>query len=209
MTSRWLRAKAGSTATAFALTGGLAALPAPAAALTPPATVRIVDGTLTFQAGADTPDAVVVDRFTEDNGTVVFRVVDGGTANGQGPVDVVAGPGCVSPSLSIAYCDIAATRRIVLRLGNRNDDGAIADYVRVPATIDGGPGNDRLAGGAGNDVLIGSFGADTFQGGVGNDRLYTRDRRRDPLVDCGSGIDTVIADRVDRPFPACEHVYAR
>ncbi len=52
--------------------------------------------------------------------------------------------------------------------------------VPVPATIRGGPGNDRLIGGAaadklvggpGHDLLIGRRGDDLLLGGPGNDRL--------------------------------------
>src|SRR5437762_2366758 len=58
-------------------------------------------------------------------------------------------------------------------------------------------GAARLSGGSGND---------TVRGGSGNDRINVRDGRRDH-VNCGSGKDTVKADRKDVVSHNCEHVH--
>src|SRR4051812_50022459 len=64
--------------------------------------------------------------------------------------------------------------------------GAVAALALVPsvafaATINGGPGNERLRGtkapdvingNAGNDRIFGLAGADVLNGGPGNDRLF-------------------------------------
>lgn len=89
------------------------------------------------------------------------------------------------------------------------DDSVIAslgkDYVVASA------GNDRLSGGVGKDIVIGGpgddsvFGAadsDLLGGGPGNDRMDSADGYRD-LVDCGTGNDRVLADRLD-VLTACE-----
>jgi Ca2+-binding RTX toxin-like protein len=68
----------------------------------------------------------------------------------------------------------------------------------------GRQGNDVLYGGRGNDVLDGGPGVDRLFGGPGNDTLRARDGRRD-LVDCGTGRDVAIVDRVDR-VSGCEVV---
>ena len=61
----------------------------------------------------------------------------------------------------------------------------------------GGPGDDRLTGGGDRDRLL---------GGAGNDRINAaRDDHRD-VVSCGSGVDTVVADRSDSVAGDCERV---
>jgi Ca2+-binding RTX toxin-like protein len=62
--------------------------------------------------------------------------------------------------------------------------------------LSGGAGNDSLAGGSGRDLLIGGAGLDSLRGGPGNDTIRARDGKRD-TIDCGSGKDTVVADRID------------
>jgi hypothetical protein len=63
-------------------------------------------------------------------------------------------------------------------------------------------GADTLRGGRGRDVLRGGPGSDALYGGPGADRIYARDGRRD-TVHCGSGRDSVRADRIDR-LVGCE-----
>jgi Ca2+-binding RTX toxin-like protein len=74
--------------------------------------------------------------------------------------------------------------------------------------VDGGPGNDTLNGGPGNDQLTGGPGQDRISGGPGNDTILARDRARD-TIDCGSGRDTVVADRVDSVARDCESIKRR
>jgi Ca2+-binding RTX toxin-like protein len=52
-----------------------------------------------------------------------------------------------------------------------NDFVHLAGSIRVPATIDGGAGNDRIKGGKGADLLIGGDGDDWLNGHQGNDVL--------------------------------------
>jgi len=82
--------------------------------------------------------------------------------------------------------------------------------------IAGGDGNDRLSGSSdrdrlfgerGKDVLFGGSGSDTLDGGSGGDRIYSADGSRD-TVRCGTGFDSVIADRLDR-VSGCERVTRR
>jgi Ca2+-binding RTX toxin-like protein len=61
-----------------------------------------------------------------------------------------------------------------------------------------------LAGSVRNDAIVGARGSDTVRAGAGNDTVVTTDGARD-FVDCGGGIDTVTADRVD-VARNCEHV---
>jgi Ca2+-binding RTX toxin-like protein len=65
-----------------------------------------------------------------------------------------------------------------------NVGGGSDGVFDIPATIDGGAGNDGLTGGEGDDTLI---------GGAGNDNLYG-DRGNDILLG-GDGIDTLRGNR--------------
>lgn len=71
----------------------------------------------------------------------------------------------------------------------------------------GGRGNDRLTGGLGNDTLEGGLGRDIYAAGPGNDIVRSRDGLRE-VIRCGTGIDTVIADRLDAAI-GCERVLRR
>jgi Ca2+-binding RTX toxin-like protein len=73
-------------------------------------------------------------------------------------------------------------------------------------TLNGGTGKDRLYGGAGNDLLLPGAGADTVYGGAGNDVVRARDTVAD-VIDCGTGRDTVYADRHDKVAKNCEIVH--
>ncbi len=89
--------------------------------------------------------------------------------------------------------------------------GAGADCLEGGAGNDrlhGGSGNDRLVGGAGNDWLSGDSGANVIDGGAGNDVVRAVNRARD-VVTCGSGRDTVYADRGDHVSRTCERVHRR
>ena len=78
----------------------------------------------------------------------------------------------------------------------------------------GGAGNDRLYGGAnddsldggrGNDLIVTGGGRNDVNGGPGNDVIYSTNHRTD-TVRCGSGHDTVYADRKDK-LSGCENVH--
>ncbi len=51
--------------------------------------------------------------------------------------------------------------------GAGNDTLSVATRIKLPALLDGGPGNDILLGGGGNDILIGGPGKDTLLGRAG------------------------------------------
>ncbi len=62
----------------------------------------------------------------------------------------------------------------------------------LPATLDGGGGNDTLYGGLGNDILIGGDGQDTIRGGGGNDAFFGG--FGDDSLFGGNGSDRMIGD---------------
>lgn len=85
----------------------------------------------------------------------------------------VGGQICTHPSSNLDELSCEATAISALRFnGGASDDAVvIGKSVPVPATLEGGPGNDRLIGGPGNDKLIGPGGDDWLYGGSGEDRL--------------------------------------
>jgi Ca2+-binding RTX toxin-like protein len=62
-----------------------------------------------------------------------------------------------------------------------------------------------LEGGRGNDFLNGQPGTDSFDGGPGRDLIAAKDGRAETIA-CGSGRDTVVLDRKDRPAKDCERL---
>lgn len=70
--------------------------------------------------------------------------------------------------------------------------------------LEGGRGVDRLNGGAGADSIDGGPGSDVIAGGAGRDFITAADGERDNVA-CGSGRDTVHADRRD-VLTGCERV---
>jgi len=72
--------------------------------------------------------------------------------------------------------------------------------------IGGGPGRDRLFGNDSNDLLVGNSGRDRYWGGPGNDRVRALDGIRE-RVNCGTGFDRALVDRMPRDVTAfCNEV---
>ena len=76
---------------------------------------------------------------------------------------------------------------------------------------------DVLSGSPRADVICGLDGGDRIRPEAGRDRVYegpdadvvsVRDRQRD-VVSCGSGLDSVTADDMDRVAADCERVERR
>lgn len=82
---------------------------------------------------------------------------------------------------------------------------ALASAGPVDDRLFGGPGDDVQFAGPGNDVLDGGPGRDLMLGDAGSDTMRSRDSARD-VVRCGSGKDSVIADRRDAVAKDCEKV---
>ena len=71
-------------------------------------------------------------------------------------------------------------------------------------TLVGSSADDVLAGLGGKDTLEGGAGADTFLAGADDDAVKARDGRRDFLISCGSGKDSLSADAKDPQARDCE-----
>ena len=94
---------------------------------------------------------------------------------------VVAGPGCVAESATVATCEGSTVGAVRVDLGKLDDSLAAATLSRV-LTAHGGEGDDvlqgsdlvrnELAGGLGNDVLHGGPLSDSFPENLGDDRIF-------------------------------------
>ncbi|MER5973514.1 hypothetical protein ABT112_27940 [Streptomyces sp. NPDC002055] len=115
-------------------------------------------------------------------------------------VSLTAGPGCTTVTANSADCGPAGTlTSIRAALGDGNDSAVTTDEVLASVLLDGGRGQDSIDGGGGNDRLYDSDGwpsaptQPSFSGGPGNDVIVALNGGYDN-VDCGPGVDTVLAD---------------
>jgi hypothetical protein len=94
-----------------------------------------------------------------------------------------------------------------LLLGGQGDDrlDAGAGERGAGGRLSGDPGDDFLTGSDGPDRFSGGPGADRISGRGANDLIRVRDGERD-TVRCGTGSDTVIADRRDVVRSDCNRV---
>lgn len=111
----------------------------------------------------------------EDNALDVKMSLDGRSyiVDSMSPLEV-GGAICIhvegrENSLS---CEAAAIAGFEVNTGPGNDSVIISPKIAVPATLRGGPGDDRLRGGAGTDKLIGGAGDDALLGGGADDVLF-------------------------------------
>jgi Ca2+-binding RTX toxin-like protein len=71
------------------------------------------------------------------------------------------------------------------------DESNGAFTTSVPTTLDGGPGDDRIAAGSGVETLLGGDGNDTVDGNGGNDNAFLGAGDDTFVWDPGDGSDTV------------------
>jgi hypothetical protein len=135
--------------------------------------------------------------------------------------DVVTGSGAASVVLRGGPGDDRVEGRaggaiFDLHGGVGDDTVEVVIGMGTPGTVAGGPGDDSIGatgaaggaamtGGSGDDVLAGSAGADTFAAGMGRDRVDSADGTAEP-VNCGAGVDAVVADALDTVAANCEQV---
>ena len=115
--------------------------------------------------------------------------------------DPVQGNNTASVTINVTGGDSTPTACSVLKKGTKK-----ADRLRGTAAGDrllGRGGNDRLKGLGGDDCLNGGKGKDRLIAGPGDDKVSARDGRRD-VIRCGSGRDSVMADKRDRIAKDCE-----
>jgi len=107
------------------------------------------------------------------------------------------GPGC-SATAEGAICERGAVQRVRADLGDGEDTFDLTGSL--PATVEGGLGDDILRPGGGNDLVNAGPGNDTAQGAAGVDRLHGADGADsldggagNDLLDGGAGPDTLTA----------------
>jgi hypothetical protein len=126
-------------------------------------------------------------------------------------VDTTPDAGGVAGAVGESKQAGACSNRIRGTKGNDSIDGtAKGDRVLGIGGDDdlrGGAGYDCLKGGAGDDTLDGGTAGDILQGGPGSDLIRSRDGKRDK-VNCGAGVDVVLADQRD-VVKNCESVRLR
>ena len=123
-----------------------------------------------------------------------------------------AGGGDVDPTddtvavlREVSPCDVLGTWAADRLIGTRRGEWICGrpgwDF------IDGRGGNDTIEAGSGVDIVVAGPGRDSVFGGGGGDTVRVRDGERD-VVDCGTEIDVVVADRKD-VLRHCERVSRR
>jgi uncharacterized delta-60 repeat protein len=184
-----------------------------------------------------TPDGRIVtagsishqeDGFSSDGKLVAVRYLGGPTAatlsvgGTDGPDRISVDPGPDGASLLVTVNDIATPHAlsgvtsIVVSGGTGNDRVKISGAVRLPVTLDGGPGNDTLVGGGGDDTLLGGDGNDTldgrggadlFRGGAGSDTADYTLRKKSVFVGIGTAADDGEKGEGDNVFSDVENVW--
>ena len=154
------------------------------------ATVTRSPSEITYQAAAAAQDIVTV---SEVAGMITIQNDTGVTS-----VD------CANPGPDIVECTPTPSLRALLLDGNdRLVLGAGSVFAAVKFTVDGGSGNDEVSGGAAADDLTGGPGGDLLNGNGGDDTLRSQDGEVD-TINCGAGIDIVVADVADQIGADCE-----
>jgi hypothetical protein len=163
-------------------------------ALAPPAAaggvLTLDDRTLRYVASDTVVNAsnrvIVGEKFTQTVfPPVTQRWITVTSTNDSVDISAIAPSTCQSFEVGLhaaAMCKDESVARLIVELGAGDDIASNADSL--PATLNGGPGDDRLAGesqrlklaetldgGPGDDDLDGGNGADTLRGGAGDDQL--------------------------------------
>jgi len=112
---------------------------------------------------------------TEENVLSVKLSLDGRSyvIDSMGPLEV-GGALCTHPEAveNRLLCEATAIAGFEVNAGGGNDSVTISPKIQIPATLRGGPGDDRLYGGSASDKLVGGPGEDTLIGRAGDDALY-------------------------------------
>ena len=123
------------------------------------ATASISGTDLVVSAGpAETNNLMITTEVTD------YRITETGAG-----VTLSPGAGCISGGANQVLCPIAGLASISVAAGDLDDIVTVS--AMLPATLNGGDGDDRLSGGTGNDTLNGDQQEDILDGGVGADAL--------------------------------------
>ena len=96
----------------------------------------------------------------------------------------------------------------LLVTGSIGIDTVTTPYGRAENVLGGSPRTDVICGLDGKDRIRPGGGRDRVYAGPDADVVSVRDGRRD-VVSCGSGLDSITADAIDRVASDCERVERR
>lgn len=159
--------------------------------------------------GGSGDDRLVYTGFTHGLGFPL--VLDGGAGNDTYAFGLEFVPKAMVPGSGLDTLDESGAD---LRAIGGSLTFAMQDCPGCVERVIGTTGDDHITGdgraqaiqgGGGDDALDGSGGNDALFGEGGNDTIVSRDGSID-VVSCGSGTDTVLADRRDIVSRDCENV---
>jgi hypothetical protein len=144
--------------------------------------------------GGDGRDTLVIDYSTFTSQTALGFTITDTFINGA------------IPAVGLEEYDVTASDGVKAdTVDSRLYSGRVGFRARAgDDTFLGGPGADLADLGAGNDAVDPGTGSDFVLAGDGDDSITVRDGFGD-VVECGSGSDTVVADRSD-VLSGCEQV---
>jgi len=162
--------------------------------------------TISCGPGSDTVYFDASDTLADDCGLLVRVDDEGYTYIGTAGGDrIIADRGPATVNGGAGNDRLGATRLAGdVRLSGEGGSDRLAGNT-ANDFLHGGTGDDSLAGAEGDDRLDGGRGRDGISGGAGRDRIQARDGSTD-TIRCGSGRDSVTADRSDRVARDCERV---
>ncbi|MFL5735827.1 MAG: calcium-binding protein [Actinomycetota bacterium] len=144
------------------------------------ASVRVVDGVLTYRDAPGRADSVFLTSTASSGETFDVDVASATVMH--------AGAGCMRVGAYRVTCSGVVSAAIFLGGGN---DTLGVDSGALRRVVQGGSGNDRLFGGYGHDVLRGGAGDDEVDAGV-SDEAIVRGGPGQDFLGGSSGPDTLI-----------------
>jgi len=129
----------------------------------------------TAQAAAPDTYTVVLAGGAAENMMKIWLTPDGYSYVIDSVVPLeVGGSVCENPSENPneLICKAPQVVGFEVNAGPGDDSIWVAAAVKIPVTMRGGPGRDRLRGGSGPDKLIGGPGADLISGKGGDDLIF-------------------------------------
>jgi Ca2+-binding RTX toxin-like protein len=159
------------------------------------ATMDIAGGTATYNAGSYIINNLTI-TFDDVGNTFTFQETGETISLGGG----ATGAGCTGSGTNTVVCPGASITAFTVNLSDRDDTFVLAGTTTVPATVNGGSGNDSMTGNngvdtlngeAGNDTITGGRGNDIMVGGEGDDRMIWNNGDGSDIMDGDGGADTV------------------
>jgi hypothetical protein len=101
-----------------------------------------------------------------------------------------AGTNCTQHNASMVFCTVSGVPRVVVDLGDGDDEFSLANEIDMRVEVSGGPGNDDLSGDTIAPLTAPRAVATVLDGGPGDDELTGGVATPDTLIG-GDGVDEV------------------